>query len=42
MKYKLKIAQQFCIAKGITNKMKGQPTEWKEIFSNDVTDKELI
>ena len=30
------------IAKETINKMKSQPTEWEEIFSNDVTGKRLI
>ena len=30
------------IAKETINKMKSQPMEWEEIFSNDVTGKRLI
>ena len=30
------------IAKETKNKMKSQPMEWEEIFSNDVTGKRLI
>ena len=29
--------KSFCIAKETINKMKRQPTEWEEIFANDVT-----
>ena len=29
--------RSFCIAKETINKMKRQPTEWEEIFANDVT-----
>ena len=32
----------FCTAKETINKIKGQPTEWGKIFSNDATDKGLI
>ena len=32
----------FCTGKETINKMKRQPTEWKKIFSNDVTNKGLI
>ena len=32
----------FCTAKETINKIKRQPTEWKKIFANDVTDKGLI
>ena len=34
--------KSFCIAKETINKMKRQPTEWEEIFANDMTDKGLI
>ena len=36
---KLKI---FCIAKETIEQTKRQPTEWKKIFANDTTDKQLI
>ena len=32
----------FCPAKEIINEMKRQPTEWKNIFANDRSDKGLI
>ena len=32
----------FCTAKETINKMKRQPTDWKKIIANDVTDKGLI
>ena len=32
----------FCIAKEIINKMKRQPSEWKKMFANHISDKELI
>lgn len=32
----------FCTAKEIIYKMKRKPTEWEKIFSNDMTDNELI
>ena len=32
----------FCTAKETINKIKRQPTDWKKIFANDVTDKRLI
>ena len=31
-----------CTAKETINKMKRQPTEWKKIFANHISDKELI
>ena len=34
--------KSFCTAKETINKMKIQPMEWKKIFSNDMTDEELI
>ena len=34
--------QSFCTAKETINKMKRQPTEWENIFANDVTDETLI
>ena len=34
--------KSFCTAKETINKMKTQPTEWKNIFTNDISDKGLI
>ena len=34
--------KSFCTAKETADKMKRQPTEWEEIFANDITDKGLI
>ena len=34
--------KSFCTAKETINKMKGQPSEWEKIFSNEATDKGLI
>ena len=34
--------KSFCTAKETINKMKRQPTEWEEIFANDVTNKGLV
>ena len=34
--------KSFFTAKETINKMKRQPTDWKKIFANDVTDKRLI
>ena len=34
--------KSFCTAKETINKMKRQPTEWKKIFANHVTNKGLI
>ena len=34
--------KSFCTAKKTINKTKRQPTEWKKIFVNDVTDKGLL
>ena len=34
--------KSFCTAKQIINEMKRQPTEWKKIFANDMTNKGLI
>ena len=31
--------KSFCTVNKIINKMKRQPTEWKKIFANDMTDK---
>ena len=33
--------KNFCTAKKTMNKMKRLPTEWEEIFANEVTDKGL-
>ena len=35
-------AQNFCMAKETINKTKRQPTDWKKVFANDVTDKGLV
>ena len=32
----------FCTARDDINKMKRQPTEWKNIFTNDPSDKVLL
>ena len=32
----------FCTAKETINKMKRQPSEWKKMFANEITDKGLI
>ena len=34
--------KSFCTAKESLKKMKRQPTEWKKIFANEVTDKGSI
>ena len=34
--------KSFCTAKEVISKMKRQPTEWKKIFANDMTNKGLI
>ena len=34
--------KSFCTAKETIDKMKRQPTDWKNIFANDMTDKGLI
>ena len=34
--------ESFCTAKEIINKMKRQPTEWKEIIENNILSKDLI
>ena len=34
--------RSFCTAKETINKMKRQPTEWENIFANDMSDKGLI
>ena len=33
--------KRVCTAKEIINKVKRQPTEWEEIFENEMTDKAL-
>ena len=33
--------KNFCTAKETIKKTKRQPTEWKKIFVNNITDKEL-
>ena len=34
--------KSFCTAKETVNKTKRQPTEWKKIFANDLSDKGLV
>ena len=34
--------KSFCTAKEAINKTKRQPMQWEKIFTNDVSDKELI
>ena len=34
--------KSFCTAKETINKMKRQPAEWKKIFANNATNKELV
>ena len=34
--------KKFCASKDTINKSKRQPTEWKKIFANHTSDKELI
>ena len=34
--------KSFCTVKEIINKMKRQPTQWEEIFANDISDRRLI
>ena len=36
------IRLKFCTAKEVINKMKRQPTKWKKVFANDVSDKGLM
>ena len=41
-RYDLIKLKRFYTAKETINKTKRQPTEWEEIFANEVTDKGLI
>ena len=41
-KWDLVKLKSFCTAKETINKTKRQPSEWKEIFANEATDKGLI
>ena len=34
--------KKFCASKDTINRVKRQPTEWKKIFANHTSDKELI
>ena len=34
--------ENFCTAKEVINKMKRQPTEWENIFTNDTSGKEIV
>ena len=34
--------KSFCTAKETINKTKRQPTEWKRMFANDISDKGLV
>ena len=34
--------KSFCTTKEIVNKTKKQPTEWRKIFTNDISDKGLV
>ena len=34
--------KSFCMAKEIINRTKRQPMEWEKIFTNDISDKELV
>ena len=42
LKKKTKQKHPFCTAKEIINKMKRQPTEWENLFSNHISNKGLI
>ena len=41
-KWDLMKLTSFCTAKETINKLKRQPTDWKEVFENDATEKGLI
>ena len=34
--------KSFCASKETVNKTKRQPTEWEQIFANDISDEELV
>ena len=38
----IKLKKNFSTAKEAINKMKKQPSEWKKIFANHISDKELM